>query len=243
MRKLKKCKDITYSEAMEKIENEKPKTRVTTRIYFWLFILFAVLAMFMLWLERGGGGEGEETISPINITIAIAAICLSVFFAMIVFIRFIRRRSITGGLFLTTCISTAVFLGTSQLLPVVIAPAAIAFGAAPGAEEGGMLLIVALSQIGLFAVWFAFLLFTIYLYVKPVKRIDKYLGKIVEGENIRKVKIGHARQYKVIEEKLRFLIDSRTRPESKGTLPQVAEMTNNPSQYHQDHPQTIQSPG
>lgn len=68
-----------------------------------------------------------------------------------------------------------------------------------------MQVIIVLAQIGMYSLWFALLLFTIFLYVQPVKRIDKYLMKIVDGEDIRRVKIGHARQYKAIEEKIRHI--------------------------------------
>jgi len=108
-------------------------------------------------------------------------------------------------LFLTTSIATAAFLGTSQLLPLLIPPAAAAFTASPEAANDGFQLIIVLAQIGLFALWFAFILFSIYFYVRPVRRIDKYLQKIVEGEHVRKVRIGKAKQYRVIEEKLEII--------------------------------------
>lgn len=197
--------EISYSEAMEKIEASRPKTRITTRIYFWFFIVFMVLGLFMFWFNKG------NNTSTINIIIGIVAICLSVLFGLLSLVRFIRARSITGGLFLTTCIATGVFLGVSQMLPVIVPPTAAAFSNAPEATNNGLQLMVALAQVGLFALWFVFLLFTIYLHVKPVKRIDKYLTKILEGDEIKKVKIGHAKQYKVIEEKLSYISRRPTR--------------------------------
>ena len=207
MGRKKKC-DITYSQAVDKLQTEKPKTRLSTRIYFWLFILFTVFSLFIFYLTR----RIED--KTLYFIIAIVSVLMAAFFALIVFIRFIRSRSITGGLFLTTCISTGVFLGTSQVIPIVVPPTAAAFTSNPDVTNNGFQLLVALAQVGLFAIWFAFLLFTIYLYVQPVKRIDKYLGKIMEGDDIKKVKIGSASQYKVIEEKIKFLIDSRTHCES-----------------------------
>lgn len=189
---------------MEKIESERPKTRFSTKVFFWFFVLFALLAIFILWLGRGGEHD------TLNISIAIASVCFSVFFGLLCFVRFIRSRSITGGMFLTTCIASGVFLGTSQLVPMILPPAMAALEGG-GGEEGGFVLIVALAQIGLFAMWFGFILYMIYLYVKPVKRIDKYLGKLLEGEEIKKVKIGNARQYKVIEEKIKFLSKKQLR--------------------------------
>jgi len=193
---------------MEKLESEKPKTRFSTKVYFWFFIVFAVLALFMLYLERGE--EGEEIVGGVsNIAVAIGAICLSIFFATIVFIRFVRSRSITGGLFLTTCISSGVFLGTAQLIPLIVPPTAAAFGGGVGIEDNSFQLLLILAQIGLFSLWFGFLLFNIFLYVRPIKKVDKYISKIIEGEEFQKVKIGHARQYKVLEEKIKFLSKNR----------------------------------
>jgi hypothetical protein len=217
VRKRKK-KEITYSEAYEKMQSEKPKTRLTTKVYFWFFVVFVVLAMFMFYLARR-----QE--NPAYLAIGTVGICMSVFFGLIVFVRYIRSRSITSGLFLTTCISSGVFLGVSQILPIVVPPTAAAFASQPDLTGNGLQLLVVLAQIGLFAVWFAFLLFTIYLYVKPVKRIDKYLKKIQDGEQIKRVKIGHAKQYKVIEERIRTIASTvpRISCESSHLLQPIAE--------------------
>ncbi|MDR0461739.1 MAG: hypothetical protein LBG88_00145 [Christensenellaceae bacterium] len=195
-KKRKVREDVTYTDAVNKIESGRLRTRFSTRVFFWMFILLMILSLFMFWFNRG------KNVSAANLIVGIAAACMSVFFGLLCFVRFIRSRSITGGLFLSTAISTGVFLGVSQLIPIFVPPTAAAFTASPDLTNNGFQLLVALSQIGLFAVWFAFLLFTIYLYVKPVRRIDKYLGKIIDGEEIKKVSIGHARQYKAIEEKI-----------------------------------------
>jgi hypothetical protein len=190
-----------------KKDEEKPavKTRFTTKLFFWFFIVFAVMAIFLFWTLRGDNSAGVGQSRAMTVGLGASSACLSVFFALVCFVRFIRSRSITGGLFLTTCISTGVFLGTSQVLPIVVPPTAAAFSAAPDVTNNGLQLMVVLAQVGLFAIWFAFLLFTIFLYVQPVKRIDKYLGKIIDGDDFRRVKIGNARQYKAIEEKIRTL--------------------------------------
>ena len=178
------------------VTEEHPKPRFTTKLFFWLFVLLIVLSLFLLW------GGGATKTNPALYIAALIALCLGVFLGLIVFIRFIRSRSVTGGLFLTTCISTGVFLGISQIIPVIVPPTAAAFSAAPDVTNNGFQLLITLSQIGLFAIWFGFLLFTIFLYVSPVKRIDKYLDKIVLGEKVRHVRIGKARQYKAIEQKI-----------------------------------------
>ena len=195
--------EISYSQALEKIEAERSRTRFSTRLYFWLFIALMILALFMFYLNRG---KKPDTM---NIIIGIVAVCMSIFFGLVVFVRFIRSRTITGGLFLTTYISTGVFLGASQLIPIIVPPTAAAFTSAPDLTNNGFQLLIALAQIGLFSIWFAFLLFTIHLYVKPVKRIDKYLTKIAEGDKIKKIRIGHAKQYKSIEEKIMQIVSEQ----------------------------------
>jgi hypothetical protein len=177
----------------------KLKARFSTKLFFWNFILFAVMSIFLFWTGRGRGASG------MNIMLGVASAALAVFLGLLCFVRFIRSRSITGGLFLTTCLSTGVFLGTSQFIPVIVPPTAAAFSASPDATNNGFQLMIVLAQVGLFALWFAFLLFTIYLYVQPVKRIDKYLNKLANGDTIRRVKIGNARQYKSIEKNMKLL--------------------------------------
>jgi len=196
---MRKTKDdqlaCSFSEAQKVIDAHRPKARFTTKLYFWLFILLTILTVFLFWTGRGKGMN-------INILAGIIAMLLALFFAMVCFIRFIRSRSIAGGLFLTTCISTGVFLGASQLIPVIVPPTAGAFSSVPDAGDNSLQLIVILAQVGLFAIWFMFLLFTIYLHVRPVKRIDRYLQNIVDGEHVKKFRVGKAKQYRGIEEKL-----------------------------------------
>jgi hypothetical protein len=88
------------------------------------------------------------------------------------------------------------------MLPIIIPPTASAFSNSPETTESGLRLLTGLAQVGLFALWFLFLLLTIYMHVRPVKRIDRYLQKIVDGECVKKIRIGKARQYRGIEEKI-----------------------------------------
>ena len=185
---------------MKKYKDErKPRTRFSTRVYGWLFIFMAILGIFMMFLNTF-----ESTDHTLNFIIGGIAIALSIFFGMVVFIRFIRTRSITGGLFLTTIISSAVFLGTSQIVPVLVPEAAMALAepGGGGGQVGGFAMLIALAQIGLFALWFGFLLLSIFLYIQPVKKIDKYLDKIIEGDQPKKVRIGKSKQYRSIERKI-----------------------------------------
>jgi len=193
----------SFSEAQKVIDAHRPKARFTTKLYFWLFILLTILTVFLFWTGRGKGMN-------VNVLAGIIALLLALFFAMVCFVRFVRSRSIAGGLFLTTCISTGVFLGASQLIPVIVPPTAGAFNSSvPDSGENSLQLIVALAQVGLFAIWFVFLLFTIYLHVRPVKRIDRYLQKIVDGEQVKKFRVGKAKQYRGIEEKLGQIAQER----------------------------------
>jgi len=183
-----------------------------SRLYFWLFIILAIMSAFMLWSARGdafinknGGGVNTSYLA------AIIAVCLAVMFGLFVFVRFIRTRSVAGGLFMTTAISTGIFLAGSQAATAIIPPTAAAFTNNPEAVNSGYQAIVSLAQIGLFALWFLFLLLTIYVQVSPVKKIDKVLAKICDGEEVRKVRIGKSRQYRIISEKLEVL--SRTNNE------------------------------
>lgn len=59
-----------------------------------------------------------------------------------------------------------------------------------------------LAQIGIFTLWFLFLLLTIYIQINPVKRIERALQRIVDGDPLNKVRIGNSLQYKRIESKL-----------------------------------------
>lgn len=205
----KKTCECSFSEAQEVMRNARPKTRFSTKLFFWLFVSFAVLAIFMFWSMKNKGikAQGMPLGLSIPFWIGTVATMFSIFFAMICFVRFIRSRSIVGGLFLTTTFSTAVFLGTSQMLPVLVPTTAAAFTDSVEATNNGYQLIVGFAQIGLFAVWFLFLLMTIYMHVRPVKRIDRYLQQILDGERVRKVRIGKAKQYRGIEEKIKLLSD------------------------------------
>ena len=149
---------------------------------------------------KGAGGAMATTL-----TAAIISLCLTIFFGLLCFIRFLRARSIAGGLFLTTAMSTAAFLGTSQFIGVLIPPTAAAFTAEPGAVAAGIDVIIILAQIGLFAVWFGFLLFTIHIHVSPIRRVNHYLEQILEGEQVKRIRLGRSRQYREIAQNLREL--------------------------------------
>ena len=207
-----KYPELSACSQCQKIEDKvKKKGSRLSRLYFWLFIVLAIMSAFLLWSARGdafinksGGGINSSYLA------SIIAILLSVMFGLFTFVRFIRTRSIAGGLFMTTSISMGVFLAGSQMAETIIPPTAAAFSNNPEAVNTGYSAIISLAQIGLFAIWFLFLLLTIYLQVSPVKRIDKILTKIVDGQEVSRVSIGKSKQYRVISEKLELLSREHT---------------------------------
>jgi len=204
------CSECAAIEADEKRRGKK-----ISILYFWLFITLAIMSAFLLWSARGENFITKEEGVNISFLSAIIAIMLSVMFGLFCFIRFIRNRSIAGGLFLTVSISTVAFLGTSQIIRIVVPAAAFAGGAEPGGG-GGFAAIAGLAHVGLFGIWFLFLLMTIYVQVSPIKRIDKALSKILDGDEVKKIRIGKSRQYRCITEKLQALsADARAHNEKK----------------------------
>ena len=185
-----------------------------SRLYFWLFVTLAIMGAFLLWSARGDAFINEQKKINASFMAAIIAISLAVMFGLFCFVRFLRTRSIAGGLFLTVAISTAVFMGASQTVEAIIPPTAAAFSGNAEAVGNGYAAIIGLAQVGLFTLWFLFLLFAIYAQVSPVKKIDKTLSKIIDGEGVRHVHIGKSRQYRCIAEKLETLsADTRARHE------------------------------
>jgi len=209
----------TYENTTDKPKKEKKP--ISQKIYFGLFIILTVLAAFLFWATSSamqGGAidpdaieEGAEVVAEggrdgaLLLVSAIITLCLALFFGGICFVRWLRRKSVSGGLFLTTALSTAVFLGTSHFLGALLPPMAAAFAIDPAATGAGLGVVLIIAQIGLFAMWFGFLMLTIYVYVSPIKRVDKYLDRILDGERVRKVRIGKSKQYKSIECKLKQL--------------------------------------
>ena len=187
----------------DKVKEKKP---LWGRIIFAAFLFTAVLSAFLFWATKNMGGEDGALNGATTMIAAIISLCLSILLGIMVFIRFLRGKTVAGGLFLTTAASTAVFLGASQFIGYLVPPvmgAGMALGEDPAVAGGGVSLMIMLAQVGLFALWFGFLLLTIKFYVRPVGKINKYLQKIRDGEKIGRVRLGKSKQYKEIAETLR----------------------------------------
>ena len=190
----------------EKLNKKRQKAPLKQKVYFGLFIVLTVLAAFLFWAVKNAGTD-EGVDMGTTMVGAIVVTALAMFFGLLSCVYFLRNRTVAGGLFLTTAFSTAVFLGTSQFIGFLIPPVVYAYtgAGAAGPEAGGLNVVVLLAQIGLFAIWFAFLLFTIKVQVSPIRRVDKCLEKILAGQDIKRIRIGKSRQYKQIEHKLNQL--------------------------------------
>jgi hypothetical protein len=195
-------------------------THKRDRLGRWLFVLFLVpvfLAIFFFVAAENMLSAGK----PISIPLTGGIICLalSLIFGAICLIRFLRRRSIAGGLFLTTTVATLVYSIASRMLTAgtvanASAPVSAYSTAANGAAEG-WLGNITLAHLGLFAVWFLFILFTIYVYVRPIRKIEYLLTQILAGAEIKKMHVGKSVQYKTIEDKLRLLAEDQYQRETQ----------------------------
>ncbi len=138
---------------------------------------------------------------------------LSLLFFLITLTRFLRNRSIASGLLITMTTATALyFVGNrfiSTMIPQATANLTVAGVDAYANNINGWFTPLFFAQIGLFALWFLTILFIIYVYVRPIKRIDNLLGQIIDAKQIKKMKLGKGRQYQAIAQKLQILADEK----------------------------------
>lgn len=136
---------------------------------------------------------------------------LALLFFMVTLTRFLRNRSITSGLLISTTTATALYFLTNRFISSAV-PRAVGNLTVAGVETtttSGWFTPLFFAQIGLFAIWFLLLLFIIYVYVRPIKRIDQLLGQIIDAKEIKKLKLGKSRQYEAIAAKLQILADEQ----------------------------------
>jgi len=150
--------------------------------------------------------------NPYFLWIGLGAAVISLFSFLMMLTRFLRNRSIASGLLITMTAATALyFVGNrfmSTALPRAMANLSIA-GVNTVNNSNTWFTPLFFAQIGLFALWFLTILFIIYVYVRPIKRIDQLLGQIIDAKQIKKMKLGKGRQYQAIAAKLQILANEQ----------------------------------
>lgn len=131
---------------------------------------------------------------------------------MIALTRFLRNRSIASGLLITMTTATALYFVGNRFIQTAI-PRTMTNLSIAGidnyANVTGWFTPLFFAQIGLFAIWFLTILFIIYVYVRPIKRIDQLLGQIIDAKQIKKLKLGKGKQYQAIAAKLQILANEQ----------------------------------
>ena len=139
--------------------------------------------------------------------------------------RFLRNRSITSGLLIATTVATAVYFVGNRFVGLAVprAMATLSIASADGvaANTNSWFTPLFFAQIGLFALWFLTILFIIYVYVRPIKRIDYLLSQIIDAKQIKKMKLGKGRQYAAIAAKLQILANEQHARELKRQARQI----------------------
>jgi hypothetical protein len=197
-------------------------TPVRDRAVRWMFVLCIVsafLAIFFFVAYENINKHGGATTVPL--VGGIISTIIALIFGTLSFVRFLRKRSIVTGLFITTTVATLVYSITSRVIAAKAATSATPYNTAimplaTGTSNSAAPNIwgaITLAQIGLFAVWFLFILFTIYVYIRPIRKIDALLTQILDGKEIRKARVGKSVQYKDIEDKLKMLADEKYKRE------------------------------
>lgn len=167
--------------------------------------------------------EATPKVSSARVLAAVVSSALAILFGILSVARYLRKKTIVNGLFTTITVATAVCFGAAKVLayvwrPTVITPttnAAIMTVNSTAATTGGTSTMLSLAQLGIFALWLCFVLYMVYLYVKPVKRIEATLDKILIGQQIENLSVSKNKQYISIEEKLRLLADNAYKNETR----------------------------
>ena len=150
--------------------------------------------------------------NPYFLWIGLGAAGISLLAFLVTLTRFLRNRSIASGLLITLTSATALyFVGNrflSSILPRTMTNLSIA-GVNTVNNGNTWFTPLFFAQIGLFALWFLIILFIIYVYVRPIKRIDQLLGQIIDAKHIKKMKLGKGRQYQAIAAKLQILANEQ----------------------------------
>ena len=179
--------------------------RKTARVPFILFGITVIASVLCFTFGRN--------YNPYFLWAGLGLAGFALLFFMITLTRFLRNRSIASGLLISTTAATAIyfvanrFVGTA--LPRAMASLSIASVDGITANNNGWFTPLFFAQIGLFAVWFLLILFIIYVYVRPIKRIDYLLSQIIDAKEIKKMKLGKGRQYQAIAAKLQIIANEQ----------------------------------
>lgn len=152
-----------------------------------------------------------EKYNPYFLWVGLAFACFALLFFLITLTRFLRNRSIASGLLITTTAATAVYFVANRFIETAVPRVAgnLTVAGVAATETNNWFTPLFFAQIGLFALWFLIILFIIYVYVRPIKRIDQLLGQIIDAKEIKKLKLGKSRQYEAIASKLRILANEQ----------------------------------
>jgi len=154
-----------------------------------------------------------QNYNPYFLWAGLGLACLAILFFMIALTRFLRNRSITSGLLITTTTATAIYFIANRFIETAV-PRAIGnnltvAGVNTTTATNGWFTPLFFAQIGLFVIWFFIILFIIYVYVRPIKKIDYLLSQIIDAKEIKKMKVGKGRQYQAIADKLQILANEQ----------------------------------
>lgn len=177
--------------------------RKKSKVPFILFIV-AVVGAFLCF-------KFGQNYNPYFLWIGLGLASLALIFFLVGLTRFLRNRSITSGLLIATTAATVTYFVANRFANSAI-PRNMGNLTIAGVEtttSNTWFTPLFFAQIGLFALWFLLILFIIYVYVRPIKRIDYLLSQIIDAKEIKKLKLGKSRQYQAIAEKLQILADEQ----------------------------------
>jgi len=131
-----------------------------------------------------------QNYNPYFLWAGLGLACLAILFFMIALTRFLRNRSITSGLLITTTTATAIYFIANRFIETAV-PRAIGnnltvAGVNTTTATNGWFTPLFFAQIGLFVIWFFIILFIIYVYVRQSKRLTTYSVKLLMPKKSKK---------------------------------------------------------
>ena len=178
--------------------------RKTAKVPFIMFGLNLIAAMLCFSFGRN--------YNPYFLWIGLATAVIALLSFLTALTRFLRNRSITSGLLITFTAATVIYFVGNRFIQTAIPRAMTNLQVAGinGIETTNTWFTpLFFAQIGLFALWFLTILFIIYVYVRPIKRIDQLLSQIISAKPIKHMKLGKGKQYQAIADKLQILANEQ----------------------------------